>query len=105
MIWSPSAKRAWIEIPATEHTTGNARVALCEEGVDRNTNSIPLSGICTSVALCEEGVDRNGYSTPSEVMAKVALCEEGVDRNIGMPFSSVRGNSSPSAKRAWIEIA
>ena len=35
-------------------------VALCEEGVDRNTHdAVQLLGM--EVALCEEGVDRNLY--------------------------------------------
>ena len=40
----------------------NGRVALCEEGVDRN---VPEGGEDVQdaiVALCEEGVDRNATS-------------------------------------------
>ena len=34
----------------------------------------------------------------------VALCEEGVDRNSPCVMLNVLSASSPSAKRAWIEI-
>ena len=78
---SPSAKRAWIEIRASPTSRSSSYVALCEEGVDRN---VTQSGLRPSgcVALCEEGVDRNArlWSKPRLVL------------------------SSPSAKRAWIEI-
>ena len=35
----------------------------------------------------------------------VALCEEGVDRNTVKPIITTLVSVSPSAKRAWIEIA
>ena len=57
------------------------------------------------VALCEEGVDRNLIASNIWSALNVALCEEGVDRNSAV--SADRGDElmSPSAKRAWIEIA
>ena len=33
------------------------------------------------VALCEEGVDRNSFGVHTVFLSPVALCEEGVDRN------------------------
>ena len=80
--WSPSAKRAWIEIVHGLSEYYCSRVALCEEGVDRNSHEKMLNH-AYKVALCEEGVDRNRTSR---------LCRA--------PPSSW----SPSAKRAWIEI-
>ena len=56
------------------------RVALCEEGVDRNNITWAL-GQVSGVALCEEGVDRNLIASNIWSALNVALCEEGVDRN------------------------
>ena len=56
-------------------------VALCEEGVDRNSATEAAQGMEELVALCEEGVDRNMMSRVRIAMRRVALCEEGVDRN------------------------
>ncbi len=78
---SPSAKRAWIEISTAELPSLYDLVALCEEGVDRNTFEIPYVKSLI-VALCEEGVDRNLLQAEQLlVRGTVALCEEGVDRN------------------------
>ena len=61
MRWSPSSRRAWIEI-ADFCGDGNAEVvALLAEGVDRN--SIDQAAIIRmTVALLAEGVDRNESS-------------------------------------------
>ena len=86
---SPSAKRAWIEIMLYLSGMPRDTVALCEEGVDRNSVT-RSSTVGLSVALCEEGVDRN--IMPSEQYKqyeKVALCEEGVDRNTRRQFQVV----------------
>ena len=37
LLWSPSLRRAWIEISASPCTTAAFRVALLAEGVDRNS--------------------------------------------------------------------
>ena len=78
---SPSSRRAWIEIPGRSRSTGNRRVALLAEGVDRNSSTFAIFS-AASVALLAEGVDRN-----TERDDKVA------ERNL-----------SPSSRRAWIEI-
>ena len=57
------------------------KVALCEEGVDRNFPAA-VDEPKQLVALCEEGVDRNfDNKRMIENDKMVALCEEGVDRN------------------------
>ena len=38
-FWSPSSRRAWIEIKYDPPTEADADVALLAEGVDRNTKS------------------------------------------------------------------
>ncbi|WP_418787719.1 hypothetical protein [Hominenteromicrobium sp.] len=37
--WSPSTRRAWIEIPESWNQSGRLTVALHPEGVDRNSQS------------------------------------------------------------------
>ena len=56
--WSPSSRRAWIEIRQPRRRTGDDWVALLAEGVDRNWSD---KAFCISrlVALLAEGVDRN----------------------------------------------
>ena len=100
---SPSAKRAWIEIPLSDEAGQELHVALCEEGVDRNSN-LTLQEKQLPVALCEEGVDRNVPPLLWLARPAVALCEEGVDRNRHCGDYLVFLETSPSAKRAWIEI-
>ena len=85
------------------HSSSDGIVALCEEGVDRNSD-IPPRGMAGRVALCEEGVDRNLSVPPWVVRRRVALCEEGVDRNSKSLVILGGLLVSPSAKRAWIEI-
>ena len=101
---SPSAKRAWIEMAINSYREGRSRVALCEEGVDRN-NSMQIVYLGNGVALCEEGVDRNHARLMEYGGACVALCEEGVDRNRYFMHHMTEQQMSPSAKRAWIEIS
>ena len=56
--WSPSSRRAWIEIRKAISTFATQQVALLAEGVDRNILAVfPLTQ--NSVALLAEGVDRN----------------------------------------------
>ena len=79
--WSPSSRRAWIEISSTRWATTWTMVALLAEGVDRNDS--PRRGVgIGSVALLAEGVDRNQLKSPRVVLPVVALLAEGVDRNI-----------------------
>ena len=58
-----------------------------------------------AVALLAEGVDRNTYTVPNgRDHAPVALLAEGVDRNkLRIPAKFFK-HSSPSSRRAWIEI-
>ena len=78
---SPSSRRAWIEIEAARKRCTRRHVALLAEGVDRNR--------------CVSG---------RPLMYCVALLAEGVDRNI-MGLAVVRTDqTSPSSRRAWIEI-
>ena len=79
---SPSSRRAWIEISQRPRHFRNGIVALLAEGVDRNASSLKLH-IMGVVALLAEGVDRNS-------------------RQWSLPHQS---GSSPSSRRAWIEIS
>ena len=56
------------------------------------------------VALREEGVDRNRSRCAASSPPLVALREEGVDRNSKSWTKSITHCTSPSARRAWIEI-
>ena len=80
------------------------RVALLAEGVDRNYNAKAVE-VSTPVALLAEGVDRNFNGLLSEkLVLKVALLAEGVDRNIGGLVNWPSEETSPSSRRAWIEM-
>ena len=80
-------------------------VALLAEGVDRNSEPILCEIEVTQVALLAEGVDRNGCCIVHHLLAaRVALLAEGVDRN-PLRSGGCRGvRTSPSSRRAWIEI-
>ena len=80
-VLSPSSRRAWIEIPASGRGRTWAGVALLAEGVDRNFDQI-IYNVDGEVALLAEGVDRN-YTSAMETTALI---------------------TSPSSRRAWIEI-
>ena len=56
------------------------------------------------VALLAEGVDRNWNPAALAVCSKVALLAEGVDRNLDIDASLSFSCSSPSSRRAWIEM-
>ena len=79
---SPSSRRAWIEILAGYVKTTVYTVALLAEGVDRNLTCPGLSLRRPMVALLAEGVDRN---------------------NTAVTWWP-NGRTSPSSRRAWIEI-
>ena len=79
--WSPSSRRAWIEIGLHRLDRLGGCVALLAEGVDRNIHKI-CTGLRDGVALLAEGVDRNRQGKrPSSRLPQVALLAEGVDRN------------------------
>ena len=80
--WSPSSRRAWVEI--TNKSFGGIyidQVALLVEGVGRNY-CYDQSVAAAVVALLTEGVDRN-YDVEFEPYntGKVALLAKGVGRN------------------------
>ena len=56
------------------------------------------------VALLAEGVDRNFVVLLDLKSLSVALLAEGVDRNPVLPLSESTAQTSPSSRRAWIEI-
>ena len=78
---SPSSRRAWIEIPK----------------LSASTSKLP-------VALLAEGVDRNHLDWSLHWHSVVALLAEGVDRNISRASNPPSAVTSPSSRRAWIEI-
>ena len=82
---------------------GTFAVALPTEGVDRNNTMLDPS-IAVSVALPTEGVDRNCTALPGGYCPDVALPTEGVDRNRSLKSVSAGLETSPSPRRAWIEI-
>ena len=56
------------------------------------------------VALLAEGVDRNGILLVFIVQPLVALLAEGVDRNWKNWTQFITHCTSPSSRRAWIEM-
>ena len=64
-----------------------------------------LNGIPYSVALRKESVDRNHpAATIMRYCRQVALRKESVDRNVDNLNGAAAGDTSLSARRAWIEI-
>ena len=57
-----------------------------------------------AVALLAEGVDRNDNLYDGYRKASVALLAEGVDRNNTNKCIVADSYTSPSSRRAWIEI-
>ena len=82
LAWSPSSRRAWIEIVNLQRGFRQTEVALLAEGVDRNLSRLINSRVKSKVALLAEGVDRNA-------------CEHTL---------LSKKYESPSSRRAWIEI-
>ena len=58
-MWSPSTRRAWIEISIHSYAFMSPMVALHPEGVDRNDYLNEERNPEHGVALHPEGVDRN----------------------------------------------
>ena len=79
--WSPSSRRAWIEIAERTTPLHTPTVALLAEGVDRNAYRDQVRAHQLAVALLAEGVDRNICAASSTLTSSVALLAEGVDRN------------------------
>ena len=59
LIWSLSARRAWIEILSRDADGAYLVVALRKESVDRNTSCTSIGRPKRLVALRKESVDRN----------------------------------------------
>ena len=78
---SPSSRRAWVEMH---------RMTIWPRG--------------SSVALLAEGVGRNPTTHPPSPPRAVALLAEGVGRNALSAFAIRLSISSPSSRRAWVEI-
>ena len=78
---SPSSRRAWIEMDDVARQEALRKVALLTEGVDRN--------------ICSPKVPN---------ILRVALLTEGVDRNTNAQQRAAAAITSPSSRRAWIEI-
>ena len=126
IIMSPSTRRAWIEMGRRSRAHPLHLVALHPEGVDRNRRAtchksprcrspstrrawieIQKSedrAFSTLVALHPEGVDRNAVKVHCGCKAEVALHPEGVDRNFRSAPPNAWCRSSPSTRRAWIEM-
>ena len=102
--WSPSSRRAWIEIFLVGGFRLLLSVALLAEGVDRNMEYYEKLHEKYRVALLAEGGDRNKYSPRTLSHARVALLAEGVDRNLSVISQPSSLTPSPSSRRAWIEI-
>ena len=80
-------------------------VALLAEGVDRNIAACATKGQPFLVALLAEGVDRNDLLYCEQASRNcVALLAEGVDRNNSGFAIAQPPTTSPSSRRAWIEI-
>ena len=79
-------------------------VALLAEGVDRNVVFLDLKSLSQLVALLAEGVDRNTNDNKKSSTSLVALLAEGVDRNVFGAGICRHAVTSPSSRRAWIEI-
>ena len=56
------------------------------------------------VALLAEGVDRTSVLMAFMPCTRVALLAEGVDRNKAVLYKDGKAYTSPSSRRAWIEI-
>ena len=124
--WSPSTRRAWIEISDSSKNVLLSLVALHPEGVDRNANHsllrpLPKGSPSTRRAWIEifrmnsihfsrwSPSTRRAWieisdSSKNVLLSLVALHPEGVDRNANHSLLRPLPKGSPSTRRAWIEI-
>ena len=101
---SPSLRRAWIEMSHAYFQSGQP---YRSPSLRRAWIEIPeVARRCYSrdVALLAEGVDRNAFAFISRAPLPVALLAEGVDRNVYAKIEAKSRKTSPSLRRAWIEI-
>ena len=80
LLWSPSSRRAWVEITMVMPVAPAYQVALLAEGVGRNLFESGLAEN-SDVALLAEGVGRNQQPAQQVMPQMVALLAEGVGRN------------------------
>ena len=87
------------------HIPGLDKVALLAEGVGRNLDVHPDAAI-GAVAFLAESVDRNSMDNVTLTLwAIVALLAEDVDRNYYWGIVNPICETSPSSRRARIEIS
>ena len=81
MFWSPSTRRAWIEISSSPGQFALIVVALHPEGVDRNGKLVmSYPEAWASPSTRRAWIEIKGIDL-SEHQGSVALHPEGVDRN------------------------
>ena len=83
--------------------SSSLRVALLAEGVGRNLGELFMV-LGLGVALLAEGVGRNLHTGTGRGFVLVALLAEGVGRNRPSAYGRPTGRTSPSSRRAWVEI-
>ena len=103
LLWSLSARRAWIEITVCA-TTPTARMSLSARRawIEIHTSRSPRSGtvsLSARRAWIEITIEYNKVNPRC-----VALRKESVDRNCSLGAYPADGSGSLSARRAWIEI-
>ena len=102
--WSPSPRRAWIEIFGFWKESRSEIVALPTEGVDRNFNWLQLTYNQLVVALPTEGVDRNFSSFGALPASLMSPSPRRAWIEIPRGMVNFKTAASPSPRRAWIEI-
>ena len=82
LIWSLSARRAWIEISIDDLEPSSTRkVALRKESVDRNILLIPLITLLIMSLSARRAWIEIGVDFAEDWLNAVALRKESVDRN------------------------
>ena len=102
-VVSPSSRRAWIEIAVLVILLRVKIVALLAEGVDRNL-TVMSPGTMPPVALLAEGVDRNFNGLLSEKLVLTSPSSRRAWIEICSAPPQQASPWSPSSRRAWIEI-
>ena len=103
-LLSPSSRRAWIEMAGEWQALPCPCVALLAEGVDRNPHPPKPTAENSIVALLAEGVDRNSCPAIRLQRWKTSPSSRRAWIEIRLPPSTPITSSSPSSRRAWIEI-
>ena len=103
LVWSLSARRAWIEIHMS-CSDSNTPMSLSARRAWIEISALGLPAPVSGVALRKESVDRNNGRSVKICPTHVALRKESVDRNMIVGFNRIKDLESLSARRAWIEI-